>query len=210
MSSIRDRLRAVRQRVRRAVLARRRLLAALFTAAAVASGLHAVTAPPPTTTAVLTASRDLPAGTVLDADDLEPTGFAPDSVPFGASEDPLGHTLAAPLRRGEPVTDVRLVGAALTAGDADLVALPIRIPDAGAVDLLTVGDRIDLIATDPQGSGAQVVAVDVPVLALPAAAGSGDAAAQPGGLVVVGAAPSEVTRLSDAAVRLFLTYAFSR
>lgn len=209
MPSIRDRLRTARVRLRRTVLARRRLLAALFAAAAVASGLHAVAAPPPPTTAVLTAGRDLPAGTVLGVDDLESTGFAPASVPSGASADPVGRTLAAPLRRGEPVTDVRLVGPALTVADADLVALPIRIPDAGAVALLTVGDRIDLIATDPQGAGAQVVAADVPVLALPPAGGSEDASAQPGGLVVVGAAPEEVTRLSDAGVRLFLTYAFS-
>lgn len=210
MSSIRDRLRAARRRVRRTVLARRRLLAALLTAAAVASGLHAVTSPPLATTPVLTASHDLPAGTVLAADDLEPTGFPAESVPSGASADPIGRTLAAPLRRGEPVTDVRLVGPGLTAAERDVVALPIRIPDAGAVELLTVGDRIDLIATDPQGSGAQVVAADVPVLALPPTPEAGDAAATPGGLVVVGAASAEVTRLSDAGVRLFLTYAFSR
>ena len=59
------------------------------------------------------------------------------------------------------------------------------------VDLLEVGDVIDLIATDPQGAGASVVvAAGVPVLAIPPI--PSDAAggrARPGALVVVGAAP---------------------
>jgi hypothetical protein len=121
----------------------------------------------------------------------------------------VGQTLAAPLRKGEPVTDVRLVGPALTADDPELAAVPLRLPDAGMVELLDVGDRIDLFGTDPQGDGASVVATGVPVLALPRASRA-DASAQAGGLVVVGAAPTEVTRLTDAGVRLFLTYSFTR
>jgi hypothetical protein len=122
----------------------------------------------------------------------------------------VGQTLAAPLRRGEPITDVRIVGPALTAGDPELTAVPVRLPDAGMVELLEVGDRIDLIGTDPQGSGASVVAAGVPVLALPRVADHTAGSSQPGGLVVVGAAPTEVTTLTDAGVRLFLTYSFSR
>ena len=57
------------------------------------------------------------------------------------------------------------------------------------VDLLEVGDVIDLIATDPQGSGASVVASGVPVLAIPPADDSRPAQGQAGALVVVGAAP---------------------
>ena len=53
--------------VRRAVLRRRRLLSALCAAAAVLAGLQAAAPPPPPTVTVLTAARDLPAGTVLDA-----------------------------------------------------------------------------------------------------------------------------------------------
>ena len=116
---------------------------------------------------VLTAARDLPAGTVLSGADLAEAEFAPDSVPAGLAADAVGRTLASPLRRGEPVTDVRLVGAALARSHPDLTALPVRLPDAAMVDLLEVGDVIDLIATDPQGSGATVVAADVPVLAIP-------------------------------------------
>jgi hypothetical protein len=54
-----------------------------------------------------------------------------------------------------------------------------------------------------------VVAWDVPVLAVPPAR-EATASGQPGAVVVVGADPAEVTRVSDAGVRLFLTYAFSR
>jgi Flp pilus assembly protein CpaB len=197
------------RRVRRAVLARRRLLAAVLAGVAVAAGVQAATAPPPPSVGVLTAARDLPAGAVLGSDDLVTVDFAPGSVPSGATRDAVGRTLAAPVRRGEPVTDVRLLGPALTAGDPELTAVPVRLPDAAMVTLLEVGDRIDLIATDPQGSGASVVATGVPVLALPPGSAETDGSGQPGGLVVVGVAPTEVTGLADAGVRLFLTYAFS-
>jgi Flp pilus assembly protein CpaB len=198
-----------RRRVRRAVLARRRLLAALLAGVAVAAGVQAATAPPPPAVAVLTAARDLPAGAVIGDDDLVTVDFAPASVPSGASRDPVGRTLAAPLRRGEPVTDVRLVGPALTAGDPELTAVPVRLPDAGMVALLEVGDRIDLIGTDPQHTGATMVASGVPVLAIPRPSSDGSGTGQSGALVVVGAAPTEVTALTDASVRLFLTFAFS-
>src|SRR5690349_6837789 len=135
--------------VRRAVLARRRLLAALLTAVAVAAGLHAATAPPPAEVAVTVAARDLPSGAVLTDADLRTVGFAPGSVPSGAVAEAGGRTLAAPLRAGEPVTDVRLVGPALTEGYPGLAAVPVRLPDAGVAALLTVGDRIDLVAADP-------------------------------------------------------------
>ncbi|HET7193843.1 MAG TPA: SAF domain-containing protein [Nocardioides sp.] len=197
------------RRVRRAVLARRRLLAALLTGVAVAAGVQAATAPPPPSVGVVTAARDLPAGAVLGSDDLVTLDFAPDSVPSGATRDAVGRTLASPVRRGEPVTDVRLLGPALTAGEPGLTAVPVRLPDAGMVELLEVGDRIDLIGTDPQSSGASVVATGVPVLALPRPSTDTTGSGQAGGLVVVGASPTEVTTLTDASVRLFLTYAFS-
>ncbi len=205
---VRDRLTRRLRAVRRAVLARRRLLAAVLAAVAVAGGVHAVAAPPPATVTVLTAARDLPAGTVLGPDDLVESDFAPGSVPAGVT-DAVGQTLAAAVRRGEPVTDVRLVGPALTAGDPVRTALPVRLPDAGMVALLDVGDRIDLVATDPQGGGSHVVAGGVPVLAIPPPDDEA-VTGQPGALVVVGVPPTDVTGLADAGVRYFLTYAFTR
>lgn len=204
------RLTRVLGRLRRAVLARRRLLAAALTAVAVATGLHAAAAPPPATVPVTVATRDLPSGTVLGAGDLEQAEFAPGSVPGDLATDASGRTLAAPLRRGEPVTDVRLVGPALTQGYPGLTALPIRLPDAAMVELLGVGDRIDLIAADPQGTEPRVVAAGVSVLAIGAASADPGATALSGRLVVVGASSTDVPRIADATVRYFVTFAFSR
>jgi Flp pilus assembly protein CpaB len=174
----------------------------------VATGLHAATAEPPVQVPVLVAARDLPSGAVLSGDDVRTVGFAPDSVPDGAVTDPAGRTLAAPLRAGEPLTDVRLVGPSLTDGYPGLAAVPVRLPDAAMADLLAVGDRVDLVSADPQGGDAVVVATDVPVLALPAGDGEVSATGLPGRLVVVGAEPDDVARIADASVRTFLTVAF--
>lgn len=221
MAPTRDRLTRLLTQVRRAVLRRRRLLAALLTAVAVATGLRAAAAPPPARVAVLVAAHDLASGTVVDPDDLATVRFAPGSVPLGVVDDPVGRAVAAPVRRGEPLTDVRLLGPPLTADVAGsapgLTAVPVRLPDAGMAGLLRVGDRIDLIAADPQGAeAARVVAAGVPVLALPPPGdGSGDTGggvggALPGRLVVLGVTASEVNALADAAVRDFLTFTYSR
>lgn len=212
MPAFTHRLRAARRSFRRAVLRRRRLLAALCVAAAVATGVRVTTAPPPPTTTVLAAVRDLPAGSAVGSDDVVPVEFAPDSVPAGAVTDPVGHTLAAPLRRGEPVTDVRLVGDDLAAAHPELTTLPVRFPDAGLAGLLETGDRIDLVATDPQSGGARVVVGDVLVLATPDARQTdpGSAPESTGLVVVLGVPPTSVTAVSEASVSAFLGYAWSR
>lgn len=177
---------------------------------AVAAGVHAAAAPPPPEVAVLTAAEDLPAGTVLDADDVLTRPLPPDAVPDGVARDVVGSTLAAPLRAGEPITDVRLVGAGLAAAHPDLTTLPVRLPDAGLAELLASGDRIDLIATDPQAGGSRVVALEVVVLATTPASDVADATAPPGALVVLGVPPAAVADVTEASVRWFLSYSFSR
>lgn len=204
------RLTAITRPVRRAVLRRRRLLAAALAGIAVATGIHAATAPPPPRVRLLVAARDLPAGIVLAGDDLTEVAFSPDAVPDDVAAAPVGRVLAAPLRRGEAVTDVRLVGPGLAEGYPGVTAVPVRLPDPAMVDLLRVGDRVDLLATDPQGGGAGVVATDVPVLAIPRASPGAEGSGLSGRLVVVGADETEVTRIADAAVRYFLTFAFAR
>ena len=130
-------------------------------------------------------------------------------MPDGLAEDAAGSTLASPLRRGEAVTDARLVGPDLADSDPARVSVPVRLPDAGAAALLRPGDVVDLLATDPQAGGATAVARRVPVLAVPPPR-SEAAAAQPGALVVVGLTPTEVPVVTDAGVRLFLSYSFAR
>ena len=197
--------------LRRAVLRRRRLLAAGLTGVAVAAGLHTVASPPPATRAILVAARDLPAGAELAPADLVLAEFARGSAPDDVVADPAGRTLAAPVRRGEPVTDVRLVGPQLADGLSGLTATPVRLPDAGMVGLLRVGDRVDLVAADPRGTGAETVVADAPVLAIPSeAAGGSGAAGLPGRLVVLGVGPDAVDAVAAAAVGSFVTFTWSR
>ena len=208
-TSRRDRLARRWRTVRRVVLSRRRPLAALLAAGAVLAGFHEVRAPADPTEAVLTAARDLPAGTTLEPVDLHRVSFAEGTAPDGLADSPVGRVLAGPLRAGEPVTDVRLVGAQPAAAYPDLVAVPVRLPDAGMVALLRVGDRIDLLAADPQGGTAHVVASDLPVLALPAI-DDDLSGGLPGRLVVLAAPETVRTLLAQAALSQFLTYTYSR
>ena len=104
---------------------------------------------------------------------------------------------------------MRLVGPALAEGYPGLVAVPVRLPDAGVVALLSVGDRVDLVAADPQGAAAALVAADVPVLALPADDGDPGVTGLGGRLVVLGVPPSDVPAVADAAARTFLTVVFA-
>lgn len=185
---------ALLRRTRRALLARRRLLAALCAGLAVAAALQAVAAPPQPRATVLVAAHDLAAGARLGADDLATRGFASGTAPAGTltATQALGRTTVGPVRAGEPLTDVRVLGRPLLDALGDAVAAPVRIADPAAVSLLEVGDRIDVLAADPQGGGARVVVSDAPVLALPGRGASGTDLVS-GALVVV-AVPPEVAR----------------
>jgi Flp pilus assembly protein CpaB len=131
----------------------RRLFAAALAGAAVLATIAAVRPAAPATATVWVAARDLAGGAPLSAGDLRPAAIAHDLVPAGAVPNAAavaGRTLAAPVRRGEALTDVRLVGGALAGGyGADLVAAPVRLADAGAAALLRPGDLIDVLAADP-------------------------------------------------------------
>lgn len=207
----------------------RRLLAALLTASAVAATVAALAPPEPRTVAVTVAAHDLPAGRALASGDLTTARLAPTAVPDGALRPAAGAILAAPVRRGEPLTDARLVGPSLVAAHPGLVAVPVRLPDAAMAALLDPGDRIDLYAVAAggdasaqdgagagagtavggAGGGAILLATDVLVLAVPhdggTASGTGGLS---GRLVVVGLGPGDVPAVTAASVRAFLTYAY--
>jgi Flp pilus assembly protein CpaB len=203
------RLSDARSAVRRQVLRRRRPLAALCAGVAVAAGLAATSAPVAPMTAVVVAARDLPAGEALGPDDLTTVDFAPGSVPAGLAGAADGRVLAAPLTRGQPVTEAALVGAAMTGGRDDLRAVPVRLPDAGAVALLRVGDELDLVATDPQEGGSEPVAERAVVLAVPTPDEATGPSGLPGRLVVLGIDDAEVGPVADAVSRSLVTFAWS-
>lgn len=208
-----NRLTLALRRLRRAVLARRRALAALCAAVAVAAALQAGSAPPPPRIPVLTAAHDLPAGVVVRPDDLRTVPYDPDSVPLGTfarASDAIGRTTTGPVRAGEAMTDARVVTAALLKGYPGLVAVPVRIGDPGAVRLLRVGDRVDLLAADPQGgSAADVVGRDVPVLAIPRP-GSEGAGLTDGALVVLAMPTTSARTVAQASVASVLSVVLTR
>lgn len=200
----------MRRRVRRAILRRRRLLAALLTGVAAVAGLRAAAPPPEPTVLVVVAAHDLPAGARVTDADLTTVEFRPGSEPDGLVEDPAGRVLAASLRRGEPVTDARLVGSSLAEGLPGVVATPVRIPDASVAALLQVGDRVDVLAADPQGGPTQTLAEAALVLAVPAPVDDALADSLQGRLVVLGLDALEVSAVAGASVTHYLTVAYAR
>ena len=154
------------------------------------------------TLAVVVAGRDLPGGSPLSAADLQLARLPPSAVPGGAlrlTSAAVGRMLAAPVRRGEPLTDVRLVGSRLVAAlGPGLVATPVRLADPAVAGLLRPGDRVDVLAApaDPAlGTRPTVAAADVPVLAVPAADPTGDQ----GALVVLATTSRMALALAAAA-----------
>lgn len=92
----------------KALLSRhRRVLAALLAAVAAVSGLAAAR-PRPHGVRVLVAARDLAAGATLHPADLATRVLPARAVPDGVVSRAAGRTLSGPVRRGEPLTDVRL------------------------------------------------------------------------------------------------------
>ncbi|GHE36944.1 flagellar basal body P-ring biosynthesis protein [Streptosporangium violaceochromogenes] len=152
---------------------RRHRLAAAVTAALATLcamiGLRPVTA----SVTVLAAAKDLPGG-ALNATDLKPVLLHPDTVPDGAltpGTPVAGKILTGPVRRGEPLTDVRLLGPGLlSAHGRGAVATPVRVADAQTARLLSPGDVVSVLAATSRWDGsapARSVAEDVTVLAVP-------------------------------------------
>jgi Flp pilus assembly protein CpaB len=200
--------------LRRRLLVHRRLVGAVLAAVATWLVVQAATAPPPVTVDVWTARHDLRSGTVLTRADLSRTGFAPGSVPSTALRSPdqvLGRTLATPLGRGEPLTPAHLTGAEALTGYPGRSAVAVRIPDADVVALLTPGQQVALVATDPQGGRPPERLVDdAAVLAVPRASGTASGGALTGRLVVFAVPEQVADELAAAAASRYLAVVWSR
>lgn len=157
------------------------------------------------TTIVLTASRDLSPGHVLSPADLQtaswPRRLLPPDV-LVAEANPVGRVLAAAVRTGEPISDLRLLGPGLVDFlGPSLRAVPVRLTDAGVSVLLRPGDRIDLYAVDsaigaPDAAAGELVAADALVVAIPRPA---DEVVPEGAIVVVAVPLDTVAALVAAA-----------
>lgn len=121
------------------------------------------------------AARDLRPGIALTAEDVRIEKRLKASLPDGSRADAaavIGATLAGPTRRGEVLTDVRLLGSRLaeaTAGPGARI-VPLHLADGALVDLVRVGDVVDVLAattTDAPGNAptaGKVVATDAVVI----------------------------------------------
>jgi pilus assembly protein CpaB len=212
------RLRDLADRVLIATGGPRRLIAALCAGVAVLAAIKAVTPPADRTVLVWAAAHDLSGGSPLTPKDLRPEALPMGSVPAGvlrAGTQVIGRLLAAPVRQGEPLTDVRLLGPALLTAlpDPGLVAVPVRVADgSAAAALVHPGDIVDVLAVDDTDSGRATgrpvtVASAVRVVAVPA---RGGVAGDGGGLVVVAANRAQADALAAASVGARLSLALRR
>ena len=124
---------------------------------------------------VVVAARDLAPGAALTPDDVRIERRSATTVPDGSQANlstVVGSTLASPTRRGEVLTDVRLLGSRLaesTAGPGARI-VPLHLADSALIDLVRVGDVVDVLAAPGTDSRAdaqaatKVVATDAVVV----------------------------------------------
>jgi pilus assembly protein CpaB len=184
-------------------------------AAAVLVGLAAVLAlapnrgPSDSNTVVVVAARDLSPGTVLAASEVTLRALPAQLVPDGSARTPttvLGRTLAAPVRRGEPLTDVRLTGsdlAQMVTMDPNTVSVPLRLADPGVAALLHPGATVDVVTVGERRDEPVVLARGARVLAVLEAGTRTEERA--GRLVLVALDPVAATRVAAASISQTLT-----
>jgi Flp pilus assembly protein CpaB len=130
------------------VLARRIAAAGLV----VLAGVAAVRSNPQgERTAVVVAAHDFAPGIALTADDLRVESRLTATLPVGSQTDAgpvVGAIPAGPVRRGEVLTDVRLLGSRLaeSAAGPDARIVPLHLADNAVVDLVRTGDVVDILA----------------------------------------------------------------
>lgn len=173
---------------------------------ATAAGITAATPPAPQTVGVVVAARQLTGGQRVTAGDLTTRQLPRPAIPDDAVPDPsavLGRTLVAPLSRGSVLTTLSVIGDHPTVTHGNVIA-PVRISDAAVIGLLRVGDRVDIVAADPEsGGGAHLIAEQVRVVTIPRSSDSGSSLApysgDPQTLVLVEVSTDQATALADAA-----------
>src|ERR1700752_4219871 len=135
-------------------------------------------------TEIVVASHDLAPGVELTADDVRLEKRMAATVPDGSQSDVemiIGATLAGPARRGEVLTDVRVLGPRLAESVAgpDARIVPLPLADSALLDLVRPGDVVDVLAAGSEAGAEarpQLVATDAVVVLVsekPKGAGSG-------------------------------------
>ena len=173
--------RTLRPDFTRTVLARRIAAGGLVVLAGVAAFRPD---PADADTDVVIAARDLSPGATLTADDVDVERRSATTVPdgaLGAVDVVVGATLAGPARRGEIITDARVLGSRLAglAAGPDARVVPLHLADAAVLDLIRPGDVVDVLGavsaeTDAEPRVVAANAIVVLVSARQKSAGAGD------------------------------------
>ena len=135
---------------------------------------------------IVVATRDLASGVELTAEDVSLESRSAATVPDGSQSDVgavVGATLAGPARRGEVLTDVRVLGPRLAESVAGPNAriVPLPLADGALLNLVRPGDVVDVLAavadpTDGADARPRLVATDAVVVVVsekPKGAGNG-------------------------------------
>ncbi|MGP4054015.1 SAF domain-containing protein [Mycobacterium sp. 4D054] len=182
--------------------ARRTLAAALVILAAVAAWRGD---PGADMSDVVVTTHDLSPGTELTAADLHVEARPAATIPDGAHSSVdavVGTMLAGPARRGEVLTDIRLLGPRLaeSAAGPDARIVPIPLADAALTDLVRPGDVVDIVAAPAdEAADARLIATDA-VVVLVSAKESGVGARGSGRVVLVALPAAAAKSVAGAAL----------
>jgi hypothetical protein len=163
----------------RTVLARRIVAGGLVVLAGVAA---LRSGPDGDRVAVVVTARDVSPGSALTDADVSLENRLATTVPDGAPTDltaVLGAALTGPARRGEVLTDVRLLSQRLTEATAgpDARIVGVRPADGALLDVVRPGDVVDVVTAsdaDPQAGPRVVATGGIVVLVSDQQKGAGD------------------------------------
>lgn len=149
---------------------------------------------------MLVTTRDIAAGSRLHSGDLRVVQVPRSVLPAGVLNHrgaAAGRVLAGAARRGEPMTDARLVGPAggRATGGPGTAAVPVRLADAAVAGLLRPGDRVDVVTVD-DSDGGEVLASNATVVTVTAAGGSRLGDRGGGRVVLLGLPVGAATRVA--------------
>ncbi|MFJ3956249.1 Flp pilus assembly protein CpaB [Arthrobacter sp. NPDC090010] len=206
--------------IRRRVLRHKRLLAAIMLTISASLLVYQLTPEPAQREAVVAASSDLPVGTTLSRENLTLIQLPAQAITPGAFREVdrlVGRSLATPLKRGQPLSDVSLLGPGLLSGTAPgTSAVPVRLADPQSLKVLSPGQLVDIVLSQDGEAGSRgtstVVASRLAVLWLGKDGssdgwlGTGDAE----GLLVLAASPSQAQSLAGAGIGGKLSFVLVR
>lgn len=190
----------------------RRLTVALLLCVAAGIAVHQLTPAPADTVMALAAARDLPAGTALTGSDVVTLRIPPGVVPEGSFTDSAavqGKQLAAPLRKGQLLSETQLLGPGLLAGTPPgSAAVPLRMADPSSIQLVSPGQLVNVVLTSENGNDqklpSEILASAVPVLWTSSQGGKTGqwlGTGETDGLLVVAATPKQASRLAGASTQ---------